>query len=63
MNTHKDAGKQVILKVDLNSYYKDHGFKLNFYADPANPKNSSTFFTYEFIPKKYINEVQLNEIA
>ena len=63
MDGHKDAGRQIILKIDLNKYYIDHKFKLNFYADPTNPKNSSTFFTYEFIPKKYINEAQLNETS
>lgn len=51
MDGYKDAGRQIILKIDLNKYYIDHKFKLNFYADPTNPKNSSTFLCMNLFPR------------
>ncbi len=58
MDIHKSDGRQIILKIDLSKYQH----KINFYDDPANPKDNGAYFTYEFIPMKCLKEINLEDV-
>lgn len=51
---HNDEDKLVLLKINLNKYQ----YKVNIYADPANSKEMNACYTYEFIPKKCIEDIK-----